>query len=722
MKHRFPILAKVILLGIGVSILTAGTAITVSYINQSNRSESTYINNIDNTLDEVEFIFADVRGINDYFDDLRTVREYIEPIYKNDTERKTMDDFDTFSEFVDYYADKYPWIYNNGLIGLSQEMLAFKNAYFQLNNILASSQLSSGAKAAFFAFSDTSSDNLIILADSRFNKERSTSSDNVYHVPGSFYTVTDEDRFTDKKYSRHKGLTINDSPTRYANLIDSEKDSETNEVTMSLVASVFIEYDLKDVHKESIEILKIEIWVLAISSLTLVALYALFSYLLFVKNINKLSRASSEIKQKLIDKNMNEVLNISFKSNDEMSVLADSFTEMENAIINYVNIIHQEAIEKERTNAELTVASKIQLDSLPPYQLEDKNFSLRAYIKTAKEVGGDFYDYFYIDENRLVVLVSDVSGKGIPASLFMMKGKELIKSALLSDNSLAATVNSVNNSLARNNKELLFITSFIGVIDLKKKEIRYVNAGHEKPYIVSKSGVIKLDGESNVMLGVEEGFNFKEESHKFNKGDYLFMFTDGLNESINHTNEEFGYSRIEESLEGTSELPLDELLKKINDKLDEFTKGNEQFDDVTILVVKNRDGELKLHYEKKEYEIIPEIVDKFEETFSFLKVDTKSAVGIIIDEIVNNYISYEEREDLVIDVHFFIKNKELILQISSNGGDYDPFANNQEKYLEEFSLDLPEGGFGVSIVKDLSKSQKYEYKDGRSVIEITLDI
>ena len=321
-----------------------------------------------------------------------------------------------------------------------------------------------------------------------------------------------------------------------------------------------------------------------------------------------------------------------------------------------------------------------------------------------------------------MVLVSDVSGKGIPASLFMMKGKELIKSALLSDNSLAATVNSVNNSLARNNKELLFITSFIGVIDLKKKEIRYVNAGHEKPYIVSKSGVIKLDGESNVMLGVEEGFNFKEESHKFNKGDYLFMFTDGLNESINHTNEEFGYSRIEESLEGTSELPLDELLKKINDKLDEFTKGNEQFDDVTILVVKNRDGELKLHYEKKEYEIIPEIVDKFEETFSFLKVDTKSAVGIIIDEIVNNYISYEEREDLVIDVHFFIRNKELILQISSNGGDYDPFANNQEKYLEEFSLDLPEGGFGVSIVKDLSKSQKYEYKNGRSIIEITLDI
>ena len=715
MKRKFPILLKVMLLGIGVSILTAGTAVAVSYINQRKRSESTFINSIDNTLDEVDYLFSERQNGIEYCDDLVMVKNYIKDIYDADTDRKKESDFETFEEFENYYKDKYPWIYPNpgGTIGLSKEMAAFKNSYYRITNLLTSSQLSSGARSAFFAYDD-GNNNLVMMADSRF--ERQDINVSYIHVPGSYYTVKEDDYFIDKQYTRHLGLSLAGYRTRFINIMAPEINGDED----PMIATLFIEYDMSSVHDESLNILRIEIWVLVVTSLTLVGLYALFAYLLFVRNINRLSRASSEITQKLIDKDMDEVKPITIKSNDEMRVLADSFVGMEQEIINYVNIIHKETEERERANAELMVASKIQLDSLPSNKFDNEKISLRSYIKTAKEVGGDFYDYFYLDDDHLALIIADVSGKGVPASLFMMKGKELIKSALMSQNSLSEAIVKANDVISKNNKELLFITSFIGVIDFKKNKIRYINAGQEKPYLISSNKVIKLDGESNVVLGVEEGFKFKEESHPFNKGDMIFMFTDGLNESINGNDEEFSYQRIEENLAEIEGLSIDNIIGKINKSLEEFVGDEEQFDDVTMIVARYKDNNLKLHYEKKDYEIITDMTDKFNEEFSYIPEEKRFSVGIIIDEMVNNLVSYEKREDLAIDVEFKLTKGELKMRIISNGEDYNPFENHKEKYLEEYHSEIEEGGFGLSIVKDLSKSHKYEYKNGCSIIEVVI--
>lgn len=714
MKRRFPILAKVIILGVGVSILSAGIAITVSYFNQSKRSEATYINNIDNSLDEAEFIFTSSKDSSSYVDDLKVVKKYIDDIYSKDTDRKKQSDFATFEEYADYYADKYSWLYPNsgGSLGLSEEMAKTKAAFYRITNLLTSAQLSSGSRSAFLAYYD-SDKNLVMISDSRF--ERTNDSDPFFHVPGSFYEVKESDYFIDKQYKRHLGLSLSGYRTRFTDIIDINDENPDTRTA----ATLFIEYNFNEIRKESLNILKIELLVLGISSLTLVGLYALFAYLLFVKNINKLSRASSEITNKLVQKDLNEPIPISVKSNDEMRILADSFTGMEQEIINYVNIIHEEAKEKERTNAELAVASKIQLDSLPQNVFEDKNVSLRTYIKTAKEVGGDFYDYFYLDDHRLVVLISDVSGKGIPASLFMMKGKELIKSSLSSYKTLVDAIYNVNNMLVKNNKELLFITSFIAVIDFEKKEIRYINCGQEKPYIISKDSVDKLDGESNIMLGVEENYQFVQESREFKEGDALFMFTDGLNEAINDEREEFGYQRIEESLSNTGDMPLDDIISRINERYEEFTGNKEQFDDTTMLFVRCKKPELKLHYETKEFDIITDVVDQFNATFCYLTEDVKSAVGIIADELMNNIISYEKRDDLKIDVEFEINKDKLIMKFVSNGDDYDPFINHKDKYFTKETFDNSIGGFGIKIVKDLTDSHKYEYKDSHSIITLT---
>lgn len=300
-----------------------------------------------------------------------------------------------------------------------------------------------------------------------------------------------------------------------------------------------------------------------------------------------------------------------------------------------------------------------------------------------------------------------------------MKSKELIKSKLLGGSSLSDAVKEVNNILTTNNDECLFVTSFIGVINFKKEEIRYVNSGHEKPYIISNDKIIKLDGESNYVLGAVPGVDFIEEKHSFKAGEAIFMFTDGLNESIDDKREEFSYSRIEEMLQNSSGCSLDSYLSNMNNALNDFTSGQEPFDDVTMMIVKYNNGSLKLTYSEKDPHIIPDMVDKFNEAFPYLDNETKPKVGVILDELINNYISYEKREDLVIEVSFSYK-KSLVVEIVTNGADYNPFVSHKEKYLEEFSHDIEEGGFGISIVKDLAKSTSYEYKDGHTHIIIEL--
>lgn len=720
MKHRFPILLKVAILGIGVSILTSAAAITVSYFNQERQGEKSLLNNIDYTLNAVDEVFSDEESSNTllYVGYLHEIRTYIEDIYNQDTEKKTPEDFDTFEEFCKYYAIKYPWIYQRDprMGFISTEEADFKIAYFSILNLINNFQMSSAGQSVFLAYT-TENNDLVFLMDSRMDSSDRHPED-YFHVPGYSYHITDTDYYPDAGNVKHYSCTLDGFNTRLTNVYDTVSPNSNSE----LILTLYIQYDLTGVHEESLSNFKKELLIIGLSALLLIAIYTLFSYLLFVKNINKLSNVSGEIKNRLENKNMDQVVDIKVKSNDEMRVLADSMIEMEKAIINYVDIIHKETEEREKTNAELSVASKIQLDSLPQNKLEDQNVSLRSYIKTAKEVGGDFYDYFYLDDHRMAFLVSDVSGKGVPASLFMMKGKELIKSAVASYKSLEEAVNAVNNMLAKNNKELLFITSFIGVIDFNKNEIKYINAGHEKPYIISKDNLIKLDGESNIMLGVEEGFKFKEESHKFAKGDYLFMFTDGLNESINDSNEEFGYPRVEQNLQNTSDMPLDNIISNMNKSLDEFIGDKEQFDDITMLFIRNKDSVLKLHYETKDYQIITDIVDKFNDAFSFLSMEIKSSVGIIIDELINNYISYDPREDLVIDFEASVTNDKLTMKIISNGSDYDPFLNHKDKYLTKENENPELGGFGIKIVKDLVNSYDYEYIDGHSIITLVKNI
>ena len=708
-RIHFPILLKVILLGIIASFIAGTVAVIVSYNNMISKAKADLESDGIAALEYANTYYA-LDSSTRKTGSFATVQEKVMEGYDlvKDVE---LSDYPSFEAYEKQFEKAYPFFYPKGLPG-SQAYFEFKGAYSDITDVLFNASFYA-SQYTFYAMNDPANPNrLIFITDSRMGT--SMGKNIFYFCVGSHYNIKPTDQVYDIGHSYIKGYRLGSYETKFIEI----KSDDSGEV--ETIGYMFVAYETSKVATDYAPILRNEILILLGSGLAIIILYAVLSYFMFVRNINKLNKAALDVSNQLKANKPLKTIDPNIKSHDEVKTLEDSFILMQDQIVNYVDIIKKDAKDKEKINAELEIASKIQLEALPKAKFDDGETSIRTFIKPAKEVGGDFYDYFYLDDHRLAVLISDVSGKGIPASLFMMKGKELIKSAVQSYKDLVDAINSVNNMLTKNNNELLFITSFIGVIDFEKNEITYINAGHEKPYIVSNNKVIKLEGESNVVLGVEEDYKFKKESHKFNKGDYLLMFTDGLNESINKDEEEFGYQRIEETIKDTSNLALEEVINKLNGNLNSFTGNKEQFDDITMVLIKNKEAKLDLHYEKKDYEIINDIIDKFNDSFSYLDENKRASVGIVIDELVNNLVSYEKRDDLIIDIHFEYNKDELKLVISSNGDDYDPFKNHKEKFLDKFHSEISPGGFGLIIVKDLTKSHKYLYKDGHSIIELVL--
>ena len=250
-----------------------------------------------------------------------------------------------------------------------------------------------------------------------------------------------------------------------------------------------------------------------------------------------------------------------------------------------------ERLEKMHLSAELNVASKIQLDMLPnSFDLKPKKdeFTLSASMTPAKEVGGDFYDFFYVDENHLALIIADVSGKGVPAALFMANAKTTIKNITL--NSSSKTTSSVlgkaNNALCTGNEEGYFVTVWMGIIDIRTGKGIATNAGHENP-IIKRSGkkfeVVKY--KHSMALGVFPDAKFEEHEFNLYKDDKLIVYTDGIPEAINNENEQFGEERMIEAL--NSNLDNEESPQKTIDVLKNatttFADGAKQFDDITIL-------------------------------------------------------------------------------------------------------------------------------------------
>ena len=272
---------------------------------------------------------------------------------------------------------------------------------------------------------------------------------------------------------------------------------------------------------------------------------------------------------------------------DELQDLAESVSSMEHSIVEYIENIKYITSEKERIGAELNVATHIQSSMLPcifPAFPEHDEFDIYATMNPAKEVGGDFYDFFMVDETHIAIVMADVSGKGVPAALFMVIAKTLIKDHTLPGEDLGSVFTKVNDLLCESNSNGMFVTAFEAVLDIVTGELTFVNAGHEMPFICKNGDVYKpYKLRPGFVLAGMEGMRYRSGTMKLEPGDKLFQYTDGVPEATDADNRLFGMERLEAVLAVCSSMTPTELLPAVKAKVDEFVGDAPQFDDITML-------------------------------------------------------------------------------------------------------------------------------------------
>ena len=274
------------------------------------------------------------------------------------------------------------------------------------------------------------------------------------------------------------------------------------------------------------------------------------------------------------------------KNIDEIGTLAKSVEKMSKDMSRYISELTNATAEKERLGAELNVAKNIQAEMLPrvfpPYE-NHPELELYATMEPAKEVGGDFYDFFIIDDDHFCVVVGDVSGKGVPAALFMVIAKTLLKDAAMHSDSPADIFSRVNDILCEGNATSLFVTCWLGILTISTGELQFANAGHTHPVILHNNEYSFLKSKPNLMLGAMSGMPYKNHDYKMDDGDRLFLYTDGVTEASNPQNELYGAERLLKVLDSTKGMHSKEILSFVRDDIEGFVNGAPQFDDITML-------------------------------------------------------------------------------------------------------------------------------------------
>ena len=394
--------------------------------------------------------------------------------------------------------------------------------------------------------------------------------------------------------------------------------------------------------------------------------------------------------------------------------------------------------EKSVAENELRMASVIQDNMLPstfpPYP-DRHEFDIFASMTPAKEVGGDFYDFFLIDDDHMALVIADVSGKGIPAALYMMVCKSLIKSqtiALGVNGSTSQILINVNDQLSSNNKMNMFVTVWLGIVTLSTGELTYSNAGHEYP--IFKRGdepFTVLKEKHSPPLGCMEGIRYKEFKTRIDPGDIIFLYTDGVAEATNRDNELFGLDRMLESLNDKSKgdrsaVDIDFDMKY---SVDLFVKGAPQFDDLTMLTFKYYGGEPMNTDNSYEELTVKADVNNLDKVQGFIderleaaecSMKAQTQIDVAVEEIYVNICNYAYKDkggegDAKVKMKITDGVAEIVFEDS--GIQYDPLANEEP----DITLSAEEreiGGLGIFITKKTMDEVLYDYKDGKNVLTL----
>ena len=302
-----------------------------------------------------------------------------------------------------------------------------------------------------------------------------------------------------------------------------------------------------------------------------------------VKPLNTMKKRISDMGEENLVFNMEDT----YRTGDEIEILADSFSRLSKKTVDYVEQVRTVTAEKERISSELQMAAAIQSSMLPhifPSFPDRKEFDLYASMDPAKEVGGDFYDFFLIDDDHLCMVIADVSGKGVPGALFMMISKVILQNCAFLSDSAEEILAQANSAICANNQADMFVTVWIGILEISTGKLTAANAGHEFPVLKRAGGKYELYKDHHgFVIGGMPGMKYRQYELQLHPGDRLFVYTDGVPEATDADSQLFGTDRMLSALNEKDAADPKEVVQVVHEAVDRFVKDAEQFDDMTML-------------------------------------------------------------------------------------------------------------------------------------------
>ncbi len=438
--------------------------------------------------------------------------------------------------------------------------------------------------------------------------------------------------------------------------------------------------------------------------------------------VDKMKKINSSL-SKISDGNLEIVVDV--RSNKEFSSLSDDINTTVDTLKQYI----EDA--KARIDSELEFAKNIQKSALPSasiIQSSYNEFNIYASMVTAKEVGGDFYDFYVTKDNKLHFLIADVSGKGIPAAMFMMRAKTELKNLTELGYSIDEVFTRANNALCSGNDAGMFVTAWQGGLDLESGLVTFANAGHNPPIVRHANGKFEfLKCKAGLVLAGMEGLKYKPQELQLSVGDTIYLYTDGVTEATNSQNELYGEERLLNILNSREFSDTAEICRVVKTDVDKFVGNADQFDDITMLALHyNGDQSKKISFDRASIEDIPAVTEFVERELEELGCPMKTIVqlNIAIDEIYSNIskFAYKNGEGPV-KVVFRERPHPHAVQIKfmDEGVPYNPLTKSDP----DVTLSAEEreiGGLGIYMVKNTMDDMRYKYENGHNVLTITKNI
>jgi serine phosphatase RsbU (regulator of sigma subunit)/anti-sigma regulatory factor (Ser/Thr protein kinase) len=416
---------------------------------------------------------------------------------------------------------------------------------------------------------------------------------------------------------------------------------------------------------------------------------------------------------------------VDVRSNQEFSSLSDDINLTVSTLKQYI------AEAAARIDKELEYAKQIQLSVLPVNFPEGEDYSIYAQMIAAKEVGGDFYDFYKLSDTTVAFLAADVSGKGIPAAMFMMTAKTIIKDLAESGMAVNDIFTKANEKLCENNESGMFVTAWMGILDLKTGKLQYVNAGHNPPLLKRANGSFEyLRTRAGFILAGMEGVRYRVAELTLNPGDRVFLYTDGVPEATNIENKLYGEDRLLDFMNQNATTDAISLFPALKANIDEFVGEAPQFDDITMVMLDYKPQKGGDHMTNKTFpaktEALSDVLGFVDEMLQVFECPMKvqMAVCVAIEEVFVNVAHYaygEGEGDMSLGIGFDEESRAITFRMTDKGIPFDPLKK-PDPDITLSAEDREIGGLGIFITKKTMDSVEYAYENGENILTMVKKI